>query len=60
MNDKPPKCYWCDNDAEGIDYREFDGGVVSKIVTCKRCFNLSTEYLRELRNNNKTPDDEKK
>lgn len=57
-NKKTTKCYWCNNDAQGLDYRDFDG-CISKIRTCRRCFDLDTKYLRELKNNNKTPDDEK-
>lgn len=38
-------CYWCNNEAEGIDYRDFNG-IVNKIPTCKKCFGISTERLR--------------
>ena len=41
------KCYWCNNEAEGTDYRDFNG-IINKIPTCKKCFGLSTEHLRKL------------
>lgn len=41
---KVRKCSWCEQDATTQDYREVDG-MVSKIFSCHKCFNLSTEYL---------------
>jgi len=49
MKNKTIKCYWCNNEAEGTDYRDFNG-VVSKIHTCKKCFEISTEHLRKRKN----------
>lgn len=45
---KKPKCYWCNNQAEMKDYRTIDS-TTSKIITCKNCAGLSTEYLLERR-----------
>lgn len=43
------KCHWCPKDAERVDYREVDG-MTSKIVTCSECFEISTEHLIKLQN----------
>ena len=37
-------CSWCEQDATTKDYREVDG-VLSKMLSCDKCFNLSTKYL---------------
>jgi hypothetical protein len=52
MKNNKPKCHWCQQDAETVDYRD-NGGVVSKIVSCYDCFNLETDYLIKMTENGK-------
>ena len=42
------KCYWCDNNATKIDYRTIDR-ITSKIVSCDKCFNISTKKLLKIK-----------
>lgn len=38
------KCKWCSEPATIRDYREIDN-ITSKIPSCNKCYNLSTEHL---------------
>jgi hypothetical protein len=43
MDKKAPKCKYCKNTADFMDYREVDG-VVSKIPSCKICQGYSNNF----------------
>ena len=45
------KCYWCKNEAEGADYRCIDEMNI-KILSCKKCFYISTKRLLEIKYEN--------
>jgi hypothetical protein len=43
------KCFWCENQATKIDFRRIDG-IVSKLISCHDCFEISTgRLLRKLK-----------
>lgn len=44
---KKIKCFWCNNIATVKDWREIDG-TIGSYPSCRRCFNLSTEYLLKM------------